>query len=56
MRLVIGLFVCAALATAAAVTGIAAWTGHIGHHDTNLRAIHYDTNYDLSAQRRLPAE
>ncbi len=36
--------------------GIAAWTGHLGHHDANLRAIHYDTYYDLSAQRRLPVE
>ena len=56
MRLVIGLFACAVLATAAAGTGIAAWTGHLGHQDANLRAIHYDTHYDLSAQRRLPAE
>jgi hypothetical protein len=31
-------------------------TGHFGHHDASLRAIHYDTTYDLSAQRRLPAE
>jgi hypothetical protein len=56
MRLVIGLFTCAVLATAAAGIGIAAWTGHLGHHDANLRTIHYDTNYDLSAQRRVPAE
>jgi hypothetical protein len=56
MRLVTGLFVCAVLATAAAGIGIAAWTGHLGHPDANLRAIHYDTNYDLSAQRRIPAE
>jgi hypothetical protein len=56
MRLVIGLFVSAVLATAAAVIGITAWTGHLGRQDANLRAIHYDTNYDLSAQRRIPAE
>jgi hypothetical protein len=56
MRLVIGLFVCAVLATAAATFVIAAWTDHVGHHDANLRAIHYDTSYDLSAQRRVPAE
>jgi hypothetical protein len=56
MRLVIGLCVSAALATAAAVIGIAAWTGHLGRQDANLRAIHYDTNYDMSAQRRVPAE
>jgi hypothetical protein len=56
MRLVIGLFVSAVLATAAAGLGLAIWTGHLGHHDANLRAIHYDTNYDLSAQRRIPSE
>ncbi len=56
MRLVIGLATCAVLATAAACIGIASWTGHLGHHQANLRVIHYDTNYDLSAQRRLPAE
>ena len=56
MRLMLGLLTCAVLATAAASIGIAAWTGHLGHHDANLRVIHYDTNYDLSAQRRLPAE
>ena len=49
MKLVIGLFVLALLGTAAASIGLAAWTGHLGHHDANLRAIHYDTNYDLSA-------
>ena len=42
--------------TAAASIGVALWDGHLGHQDANLRAIHYDTNYDLSAQRRLPAE
>ncbi|MEA2982357.1 MAG: hypothetical protein QOF91_399 [Alphaproteobacteria bacterium] len=56
MRLVIGLFVSAILAVGAAGVVIAAWTGHVGHHDANLRAIHYDTDYDLSAQRRMPAE
>ena len=56
MKLVIGLFALAVLGTAAAGIGFAAWTGHFGHHDANLRAIHYDTNYDLSASRRLPAE
>jgi hypothetical protein len=56
MKLVIGLCASAALAAAAAVIGIAAWTGHLGRQDANLRAIHYDTNYDLSAQRRMPAE
>jgi hypothetical protein len=56
MRLVLVLLTCAVLATAAASIGMAAWTGHLGHHDANLRVIHYDTNYDLSAQRRLPVE
>jgi hypothetical protein len=56
MRLVLGLLTCAVLATAAAGFGIVAWTDHLGHHDASLRAIHYDTNYDLSAQRRLPVE
>jgi hypothetical protein len=56
MKLVFTLFALAVLGTAAAGVGFAAWTGHFGHHDANLRAIHYDTNYDLSAQRRLPAE
>jgi len=50
MKLAIALFTLAVLGTA--TIGIAAWTGHFGHHDANLRAIHYDTNYDLSAQRR----
>jgi hypothetical protein len=56
MKLVIGLFALALLGTAAAGIGFAARIGHFGHHDANLRAIHYDTNYDLSASRRLPAE
>ena len=56
MKLLIALFALAVLGTAAAGIGIAVQTGHLGHHDANLRAIHYDTNYDLSASRRLPAE
>jgi hypothetical protein len=56
MKLVIALFALAVLGTAAAGFGIAAWTGHFAHHDANMRAIHYDSDYDLSAQRRLPAE
>ena len=57
MKLVIALFMLALLVTAAGF-GIAAWAGHAthaGNHDT-LRAIHYDTKYDLSAQRRMRAE
>ena len=56
MKSVIALFVSAMLGTAAAAIGLAVWTGHLGHHNANLRAIHYDTQYDLSAQRRMPAE
>ena len=57
MKLVIALFMLALLVTAAGF-GIVAWAGHAthpGNHDT-LRAIHYDTKYDLSAQRRMRAE
>jgi hypothetical protein len=42
--------------TATASIGFAIWDGHHGHNDASLRAIHYDTSYDLSAQRRAPAE
>ena len=56
MRLSIGLLALAVLAIAAAGVGLNTWLGYVGHHDTGLRAIHYDTNYDLSAQRRIPAE
>jgi hypothetical protein len=54
MRLAIGLFVLAVLGTAS--VGIAAWTGHLGHREANMRAIHYDTSYDLSARRRMLVE
>ena len=56
MKLVIALLTLAVFGTAAAGVGISAWTGHLGHQDANMRAIHYDTNYDLSASRRQPAE
>jgi hypothetical protein len=52
MRWAIALSVLAILGAAASAFGIAFWTGRGGNHDTNLRVIHYDTNYDLSAQRR----
>jgi hypothetical protein len=55
MKLVIALFATAMLGIAATV-GLAVWAGHIGSHDASLRAVHYDTQYDLSAQRRVPAE
>jgi hypothetical protein len=56
MRLAIGIFVLAVLATAFAGISFAAWTGHFGHRDANTRTIHYDSNYDLSARRRRLAE
>ena len=56
MRLVVALFVLAVLGTATASIRFAIWDGHHGHNDASLRAIHYDTSYDLSAQRRAPAE
>jgi hypothetical protein len=54
MRLSIGLLALAGFVIAG--FGVSAWKGYVGHRDTNLRAIHYDSNYDLSAQRRVPAE
>jgi hypothetical protein len=56
MRLAIAIFVLAVLATAFAGISFAAWTGHFGHRDANMRPIHYDSNYDLSARRRSFAE
>jgi len=55
MKWVIALSVLAILGTTASSLGVAFWTGHLGHKDPTLRAIHYDTQYDLSAQRRSPA-
>jgi len=54
MKLVIALFTLTVLGTAS--FGIAAWTDHLGRHDASMRAIHYDTHYDMSAQRRHLAE
>ena len=56
MRLVTTLFVLAVVLTASACIGAAVWDGRIGHRDPNMRAIHYDTNYDLSSQRRMRSE
>ena len=53
MRLVVAIFVLTVLATVTAGIGLALWDGRIGHHDPATRAIHYDSNYDLSAQRRV---
>ena len=54
MKLLIAAFLLALLATASASVGFAVWDGRF-HHDT-VRPIHYDTNYDLSATRRLTPE
>lgn len=54
MKLLIAGFLLAMLSTAGASIGFAIWDGRF-HHDT-VRAIHYDTRYDLSAQRRIPAD
>ena len=56
MRLVIALFVLAVLVTAASSVGLSIWDGRLRLNDRTLRAIHYDTQYDLSSQRRVPAE
>ena len=56
MKWATGLFLLTVIGTAGAAFGFSVWTGHLGHHDATLRAIHYDSNYDLSAQRRLPIE
>ena len=55
MRLVTALFIAAVVATAATGFGLSVWNDGL-RHETNVRVIHYDTNYDLSAQRRIPAE
>jgi hypothetical protein len=54
MKLLIAGFLLAMLSTAGASIGFAVWDGRF-HHST-VRAIHYDTKYDLSAQRRMPVE
>jgi hypothetical protein len=56
MRLIIGLFVLTMLCTVTAGIGLAVFDGRIGHHEPAMRAIHYETPHDLSAQRRLPIE
>jgi chaperone required for assembly of F1-ATPase len=55
MKFLIAAFVLALLGTASASIGFAVWDGRF-HHEAALRAIHYDTNYDLSATRRMPVE
>ncbi|MBX9840693.1 MAG: hypothetical protein K2Z80_02675 [Xanthobacteraceae bacterium] len=56
MKLLIATFLLAVLSTVAVGIGFALWDGHYRHRDPQLRAIHYDTKYDMSAQRRMPAE
>ena len=58
MKLLIAAFLLAVLSTVAASIGFALWDGHYSLRDPHpqLRAIHYDTQYDMSAQRRIPAE
>ena len=56
MKLIVAGFVLAVLSTVAASIGFAVWDGHFIQRDPAVRAIHYDTKYDLSAQRRQPAE
>jgi hypothetical protein len=56
MKLLIAGFLLAMLSTAGVSIGFALWDGHFSRHDFAVRAIHYDTKYDLSAQRRMPAE
>jgi hypothetical protein len=52
MRLAATAFVLVVLLTGSAAIGMAFWDGRLGHHDSSVRAIHYDTQYNLSAQRR----
>ena len=52
MKILFAAFVLALIGTASASIGFAVWDGRF-HHD-NVRPVHYDTNYDMSATRRLP--
>ena len=51
MRLLLGLFIVSSLL---AIAGLAALDVRFGPPDHAMRAIHYDKNSDLSAQRRMP--
>jgi hypothetical protein len=55
MKFLFAAFVLALIGTACASIGLAVWDGRF-HRDTAVRPVHYDTNYDLSAQRRMPPE
>ena len=52
MKLTATTFVLALIVTASTAVGVAYWDGRLGHHDAGTRAIHYDTNYNVSSQRR----
>jgi hypothetical protein len=54
MRLTLTAFVLVVVLTTSAAIGLAYWDRH-GYRDSNVRAIHYDTHYDLSSQRRAGA-
>ena len=56
MRWAIALFILAMLSTVTAGIGLAVFDGRLGHGDPALRVIHYDTEYDLGAQRQPPLE
>ena len=56
MKLLIAGFLLAVFSTVAASVGFAVWDGRYSLRDPQMRAIHYDTQYDMSAQRRIPAE
>jgi len=54
MRLAGTTFVLVVVLTASAAIAVAFWDGRLGHRDSGsgVRAIHYDTNYSISSQRR----
>jgi hypothetical protein len=56
MKWAIALFAVTMLAAVSARIGVSFWEAHRGHRDAAMRAIHYDTKYDLSAQRRIPPQ
>lgn len=56
MRWLIAAFILALLVAAGADRGVQLWEGRIGQEDPALRAIHYDSQYDLTARRRQPAD
>lgn len=52
MRFTLTAFVLALTLAVSAAIGMAYLDGRLGHRDSGVRAIHYDTHYDLSSQRR----